>query len=140
MALQPAAQPLAIYGSSDVATLYRNFVEGFENAFVICNNGTLKNDKHHRKLVQDWFNKHKLMIMLITGVDVPDLEFGAHRGGIYGGDFATTNANKKTVLYCYGLSLAAYLKYCQTLQREIDRRFKYKLDVEEVGSDEDEAD
>ena len=67
-----------------------------------------------------WFNDNKLAIMLISGVDCPDLVF-ANPGPQ---DIMTTNANKKHMLNYYSIAFTAYAKYCQVLKREMDRKFR----------------
>ena len=85
---------LVIAPAGGIPALYRNFIDTFDAVWDVTLNGTLRCDRAHRVAASDWFNTNKLMIMLITGVDVPDLHFEIARRG----DIATVNRNKQKIL------------------------------------------
>ncbi len=69
-------------GNDDTRARCNAFIDGFERAFVVFDNGTLKCDRDCRTAAEQYFNNNKFMIMLITAVDVDDLAFenpGRHR-------------------------------------------------------------
>jgi hypothetical protein len=61
-------------------------------------------------------------------VDAPQVSFYAQGQS----DVATGNLNKTTMLHCYALAYAAYLKFCQTIHRNVNVHFLPNLTIEEV--------
>jgi hypothetical protein len=116
-------------GNPLVIQLYTDLVVGFEGAFEITSNGTLRCNSHARERAAAWFNFNKILIMTVTGVDVYDMEFVAPAGR---GDIGTANENKRIMLQYYALGFAAYMKYSQTLAREVSRRFCPRPRLEEA--------
>lgn len=114
-----SARDLVITSSKGTMKQYTHFLDGFETVWKVTVTRSLKCDRESRNRASTWFNNHKIMIMLITGVDLDDLEFEEPRYG----DIATMNANRRKMLQYFTFSFVAYVKYCQTMKREIDRNF-----------------
>merc|ERR1712000_81838 len=98
-----------------VVKIYNSFVASFESSFNVTQNGTLRCTKKERRAVESFFEKYRLLIAVVTGVDIPDVSFLDPTQG----DIGASNENKKNMLNLYGIAFAAYLKYCQTLKRNI---------------------
>lgn len=111
---------LVVDNNAAVRQIYETFAVGFESTFLITGNGALKCDADRRRAAETWFNNNKIMVMLITGVDVPDLHFEVPARG----DIGTVNNNKRLLLMYYSFAFTAYIKYCQTINRAIEQRFR----------------
>ena len=107
-------------GNHAVTHIYTQFAIGFETVFQFNNNGTLKCNAHVKDQVATWFNNNKIMIMLITGIDIPDLEFIEHGYR----DMEAVNINHLIILQYFSFAFTAYMKYSQTIHREIQDRFR----------------
>jgi len=110
-----------IDSADPVVRLYNGFCVGFENAFTIDAKGNLKCDRVTRRNVQAWYQQYRLLVMVITGVDVP-ATVGAFEESTQG-DINALNKNKKVLLAYYSIAFSAYLKYSQIIKREANRNF-----------------
>lgn len=93
------------------------FVEGFERAFVVQQNGTLKCDKVIRPIVQEWYNANLDFIADVTEFTPPALRLEEPKPVR---DIATTNQNKVEMIRAYCFALVAYHSTCKKLQRHFN--------------------
>mmetsp|Transcript_740 Transcript_740/g.879 ORF Transcript_740/g.879 Transcript_740/m.879 type:complete len:142 (+) Transcript_740:38-463(+) len=110
-----------VTGNHQLTALYNVFLTDFEAAFEICANGSLRADADHLELVRALLANHQLAIAVVTGVDIPNTVRWCTGGR---GRISATNANKQTLLACFGICYAAYVKYCQTLDRNLAEPFR----------------
>ena len=96
----------------------RQFVEGFERAFVVQPNGTLKCDN----TIQEWYNANLDFIADVTEFTPPALRLEPVR------DIATTNQN---MIRAYCFALVAYHRTCKKLHRHFNQLYTPLLIVGE---------
>ena len=108
------------------------FCTGFEKCFQIDGNGALKCDAETQRLITEWYNPRRMMIALITGVDMDELRFDVHpgRGGI-----EVSQRNKKKLLAYYSFAFTAYVKYCQTLKRNLSPRYRAVMEIVSIADE-----
>jgi hypothetical protein len=104
--------------SNDFKQHYTSFIDGFESVYQVNDDGTLVGNPTRYKLITEWFNANRLTIVMITGIDVPPLEFLPTEK-----NKKNTNENKRRLLSYYSLSFAAYMKYCQVIQRVVNTQY-----------------
>ena len=83
---------------------FERFINEFEDIFVIQSNGTLKCDQDTMARAAKWFNDNKLAIMLISGVDCPDLHFNPTGHS----DITVVNQNKTHLLHYYSVAFTGH--------------------------------
>jgi hypothetical protein len=126
---------LVVDNNAAARQIYHTFTTGFEQTFIVTGNGALKCDINYRAQATTWFNNNKIMVMLITGVDIPDLYFEDPAIQVTKqAQMTTTNNNKRLMLMYYSFAFTAYIKYCQTIGREIAQRFRppAQIIIEEI--------
>ena len=106
----------------------RQFVEGFERAFVVQQNGTLKCDKVIRPFVQEWYNANLDFIADVIDFTPPALRLEEPKPVR---DNATTNQNKVEMIRAYCFALLAYHSTCKKLQRHFNELYTPLLIVGE---------
>ena len=115
-----------------VSELHDNFVNGFEGVWQVTKVGSIRCDRETRPMVEKWFNTYRLMIMLMTGVDMPELHFEEPTDV----NDPRTSQNRVKMMEYYSISFTAYMKYCQMVKREMDAKFTdAKKCVAEQGVD-----
>jgi hypothetical protein len=92
----------------------RQFVEGFERAFVVQQNGTLKCDKVIRPVVQEWYNANLDFIADVTEFTPPALRLEEPTSVR---DIATN------MIRAYCFALVAYHSACKKLQRHFNQLY-----------------
>lgn len=100
-----------------VQELYTRFVDGFEHVWQVTKVGSLRCDRETRPRVASWFNTYRMMISVITGVDMGELKFDESQSEL------ASVQNRVKMLEYYSVAYVAYLKYCQTMKREADAKF-----------------
>lgn len=98
------------------------FAEGFERAFVVQQNGTLKCDKG----VQEWYNANLDFIADVTEFAPPALRLEEPVR-----DIATAHQNKVEMIRAYCFALVAYHGTCKKLQRHFNPLYTPLLIAEE---------
>jgi hypothetical protein len=83
----------------------RQFVEGFERAFVVQPNGTLKCDKVIRPVVQEWYNANLDFIADVTEFTPPALRL---------------EEPNPALIRAYCFALVAYHSACKKLRRHFN--------------------
>lgn len=97
---------------------YNNFLNEFETTWNVTKVGSLQCNKESRVRVCKWFNEYRLMIVLITGVDLDELTFEDPTG-----NEEAAQRNRLKILHYYAFSFTAYTKYCQFMKREQASKF-----------------
>ncbi len=115
-----------------VSELHDNFVNGFESTWQVTKIGSIRCDRETRPTVEKWFNTYRLIIVLLTGVDMPELHFEEPTDI----NDPRTNQNRVKMMGYYSVSYTAYLKYCQTMKRATNAKFTdVSKCVDEQGTD-----
>ena len=99
----------------DFITIYTNYADGFEQIFVVQQNGTLRCDDEHRVKVPAWYNCQLDFIRLFTTFEPPSL-------GVF---------NKMEMLRAYCFAFLAYHKVCDTIGRRISPNYTPGLVVDD---------
>lgn len=102
--------------------LYLNFVDDFESTWQITKVGSIRCDKETRPRIAKWFNTYRFMIMVVSGVDIDELDF----------EKIPADQHRVKLMTYFSLSHVAYLKYCQTLKRNVATKY---TDVSECVED-----
>jgi hypothetical protein len=103
--------------SDDFKQHYTSFIDGFESVYQVNDDGSLVGNPTRYKLVSEWFNTNRPTIMMITGIDIPPLEFLPTENK------KNINENKRRLLSYYSLSFTAYMRYCQVIQRVVNTQY-----------------
>jgi hypothetical protein len=107
-------------------------VTDFEKVWNVTKVGSLHCTKVTRANATLWFNNYRLMVSLITGVDLDPLEFEDPTG-----NEDAAKRNRLKMLHYYSFCYVTYARFCQLLKRE--QAAKYIRDVT-LCVEEDEVD
>ena len=102
--------------------LHLNFVDDFETTWQITKVGSIRCDRETRPRIAKWFNTYRFMIMVVSSVDIEELDF----------DKIPVEQHRVKLMVYFALSYVAYLKYCQTVKRIASSKF---TDVTECVED-----
>lgn len=119
--------------SKNIENSYNNFLNGFEAAWNVTKVGSIQCNKESRARVCKWFNEYRLMIVLITGVDLDELTFEDPTN-----NEEAAQRNRLKILHYYSFSFTAYTRYCQFMKRE--RASKFTDNISECVEDGDDVD
>lgn len=113
-----------------IDTLHQNMVIEFEKVWNVTKVGSLHCTKITRAAVTIWFNNYRLMVSLITGVDLDPLEFEDPTG-----NEEAAKRNRLKMLHYYSFAYVTYVRFCQLLKRQADA--KYAQDISKCVEEEE---
>jgi len=94
-------------GGPKYEELLNTVVNEFEEAFQLTPMGHLCTTNSSLARVTEFVNKNRLLISMVTGIDLPTIHFVQQNPG----------ATSELLLNVYSISYIAYLRICQTLKR-----------------------